>query len=80
MYVEWTNNERQHCKTRSFLKQIEFISFDEETEKGVQMEEVYDQVVLHTNIVLGKKFPYIFLVQRLMVIYKNEFVAFSKLE
>jgi len=44
------------------------------------MEEIHDRVVAHTNIMLGKFFPYIFLVQRLMVIWKNEFVAFSKLE
>ncbi len=79
MYVEWINSEEKHCKTRSFLKQIEVISFDEETEKGARWRR-YTTNWLHTNIVLGKFFPYIFLVQRLMVICRNEFVAFSKLE
>jgi hypothetical protein len=43
------------------------------------MEEVHDQGA-HANIMLGKFFPYFFLVQRLMVICRNEFVAVSKLE
>ncbi len=79
MYVEWTNSEQQYCK-QGHLKIKLKCYFHEETEKGVQMEEIHDQVVAHTNIMLGKFFPYIFLVQKLMVICKNEFVAFSKLE
>jgi hypothetical protein len=79
MYIEWTHSEQQHCK-QGHLKIKLKCSFHEETEKGVQMDKIHDQMVAHTNIMLGKFFPYIFLVQRLMVIWKNEFVAFSKLE
>jgi hypothetical protein len=79
MYIEWTNSEQQHYKQCHFRIKLK-CSFHEKIEKGVQMEEIHDQVVAHTNIMLGKFFPYIFLVQRLMVIWKNEFVAFSKLE
>jgi hypothetical protein len=48
MYVEWINSEEQHCKTRSFLKQIEAINFDEETKKGSRWRRYTTKV--HTQI------------------------------